>query len=174
MTASAQAIPRHWTRAADLGLTFRAVVDADLPFMARLYASTRSEELASTPWSEAEKAAFVEMQFQAQHSHYRQHYSDAEWLITMRAGEDIGRLLIQRLPGEHGLVDIVFLPAHCGKGYGGALLRDLLEEAAAAGKSVTIHVEKFNPAMRLYRRLGFGTVEDKGVYELMRWTAAPG
>jgi hypothetical protein len=36
---------------------------------------------------------------------------------------------------------------------------------------VTIHVEKNNPAMRLYRRLGFTAVEDKGVYDLMRWVA---
>jgi ribosomal protein S18 acetylase RimI-like enzyme len=48
---------------------------------------------------------------------------------------------------------------------------DLLAEAAAAGKCVTIHVEKNNPAMRLYRRLGFAAVEDKGVYDLMRWPA---
>jgi ribosomal protein S18 acetylase RimI-like enzyme len=48
-----------------------------------------------------------------------------------------------------------------------------MDEAAAAGKAVTIHVEKNNPAMRLYRRLGFRTEEDKGVYDLMRWTAAP-
>ena len=59
---------------------------------------------------------------------------------------------------------------------GGALMRDLLDEAAAAGKAMSIHVEKYNPAMRLYRRLGFVTEEDKGVYDLMRWRApeAPG
>lgn len=35
-----------------------------------------------------------------------------------------------------------------------------------------IYVEKFNPAMRLYHRLGFVTEEDKGVYDLMRWAHA--
>jgi hypothetical protein len=35
-----------------------------------------------------------------------------------------------------------------------------------------IHVEKFNPAMRLYRRLGFVTAEEQGVYERMRWMPA--
>jgi len=57
-------------------------------------------------------------------------------------------------------------------GFGGALMRDLLDEAAGAGKAVAIHVEKFNPALRLYRRLGFTTEEDKGVYDLMRWRSA--
>ncbi len=89
----------------------------------------------------------------------------------MRAGEDIGRLYIERWPSQHCIIDIAFLPEHRGKGLGEALLRDLLDEAAAAGKDVSIHVEKLNPAMRLYRRLGFVTEEDKGVYDLMRWRA---
>ncbi len=33
---------------------------------------------------------------------------------------------------------------------------------------MSIHVERYNPAMRLYRRLGFATVEDNGIYDLMR------
>src|SRR5437588_636694 len=48
------------------------------------------------------------------------------------------------------------------------LLRDLLDEAARSGKAVSIHVEKFNPAMRLYQRLGFMRIEDRGVYDLMQ------
>jgi ribosomal protein S18 acetylase RimI-like enzyme len=51
------------------------------------------------------------------------------------------------------------------------LLRELQEEARASGKSLTIHVERFNRALGLYQRLGFREVEDKGVYLLMRWSA---
>jgi hypothetical protein len=36
--------------------------------------------------------------------------------------------------------------------------------APAAGKPVTIHVEVFNPAMRLYERLGFRPIEERGSY----------
>jgi ribosomal protein S18 acetylase RimI-like enzyme len=160
-----------WTRAANAGLTFRRIADADLPFLARLYASTRTEELAVTPWSEEQKAAFLDMQFRAQHAHYQQYYPTADWLVTTRAGQDIGRLYIDRWPSEHCIIDIAFLPEYRGKGLGAALMGDLLDEAATAGKAVSIHVEKFNPAMRLYRRLGFTIEEDKGVYDLMRWTA---
>ncbi len=171
MNASA-AIPFGWARAADKGMHFRRITDADLPFLVVVYASTRTEELAVTPWTDAEKVAFLQMQFQAQHAHYQQYYPEADWLVTMRGGEDIGRLYIERWPSEHCIIDIAFLPDHRGKGLGEALLRDLLDEAAAAGKAVSIHVEKYNRAMRLYRRLGFTTEEDKGVYDLMRWTAA--
>jgi ribosomal protein S18 acetylase RimI-like enzyme len=161
-----------WTRAAEAGLAFRRIADRDLPFLSRLYASTRIEELAVTPWSAEQKAAFLSMQFQAQHAHYQQYYPTADWLVTMRGGVDIGRLYVDRWPSEHCVIDIAFLPEHRGSGFGGALMRDLLDEAAGAGKAVSIHVEKFNPAMRLYRRLGFVTEEDKGVYDLMRWRAA--
>jgi ribosomal protein S18 acetylase RimI-like enzyme len=162
-----------WIRAAEVGLTFRRITDADLPVLARIYASTRAEELAPVPWSDADKAAFLDMQFRAQHAHYRQYYPEADWLMTMRGNENVGRLYLERLPSQHRIIDIAFLPEYRGRGLGEALLRDLLDEAAAAGKPVSIHVEKLNPAMRLYRRLGFVTEEDKGIYDLMRWTAPP-
>jgi ribosomal protein S18 acetylase RimI-like enzyme len=171
MDVSAPA-PFGWARAAEAGLEFRRITETDLPFLAQLYASTRADELAVTGWTEAVKAAFLEQQFRAQHAHYQQYYTDADWLLTMRAGEDIGRLYIERWPSQHCIIDIAFLPEHRGKGLGSTLLHDLLDEAAAAGKAVSIHVEKFNPAMRLYKRLGFVTEEDKGVYDLMRWRAA--
>ena len=160
-----------WLRAAEAGLTFRDIADADLAFLARLYASTRARELAAFPWSEAEKAAFLDMQFRAQHAHYRKQYPGADRLVTMLAGEAIGRLYLERRPGQHDIIDIAFLPEHRGKGLGTALMRDLLDEAAEAGKAVSLHVETSNPAMRLYKRLGFSTEEDNGVYVSMRWRA---
>ena len=166
------AVAFGWARAAGAGLQFRRITEADLPFLAKLYTSTRADELAVTGWTDEVKAQFLEQQFRAQHAHYQQYYPQADWLLTMRAGEAIGRLYIERWPSQHCLIDIAFLPEHRGKGLGSALLRDLMDEAAAEGKDVSIHVEKFNPAMRLYKSLGFVTEEDKGVYNLMRWRAA--
>jgi ribosomal protein S18 acetylase RimI-like enzyme len=164
--------PFGWVRAAGLGLTFRRIAEADLPFLARVYASTRAEELAVTSMTGAQQAAFLAAQFHLQHAHYQKYYPQADWLVTMRGGEDAGRLYLERWPSQHRIIDIAFLPEHRGQGSGEALLRDLMDEAAAAGKDVSIHVEKHNPAMRLYRRLGFVTEEDKGVYDLMRWESA--
>ncbi|WP_246675439.1 GNAT family N-acetyltransferase [Mesorhizobium sp. B2-3-4] len=167
-----------WRRAGAAGLVFRAAGDADIAFLSRLYASTRLEELAVTDWSEAQKAAFLGMQFQAQHAHYHKHYPQADWLVVSHAGQDIGRLYIERWPSQHRIIDIALLPAHRRKGHGTALLRDLIDEAWLAGKYVSIHVEKNNPARGLYLELGFAVVEDKGVYDLMAcapdggWAAA--
>jgi GNAT superfamily N-acetyltransferase len=156
--------------AAAAGLRFRAAADDDLPFLRDLYGSTRAAELAPVPWSEAEKSAFIAMQFSAQHAHYTRHYPAAQRLIILHGGEPIGRLYVDRWEHEHRIVDIALLPEHCRKGFGSAVLGELLAEAAAVNKCVTIHVEKHNPAMRLYGRLGFVSVEDKGVYDLMRWS----
>ncbi|RVV97141.1 N-acetyltransferase [Mesobaculum littorinae] len=147
------------------------MTDADLPFLTALYRSTREAELARTPWDAAEKLAFIEMQFRAQHLHYRAHYPQALWLIVMKDGDAIGRLYLDRQAREHRIIDIALLPQHRGAGIGGAILRDLMDEAAAAARPVTIHVETMNPAMTLYRRLGFVTVADKGVYHLLQWPA---
>ena len=60
-------------------------------------------------------------------------------------------------------------------GLGSALLGELLAEADRAGKPVRLHVEPFNPALRLYQRLGFTHVGDAGVYWFMeRWPEAKG
>jgi ribosomal protein S18 acetylase RimI-like enzyme len=158
-----------WERAAAAGMTFRPMGDADLPFLSRVYASTRIEELAPVPWPEAEKAAFLDSQFRAQHAHYQQHYKTVERLVILRGGEAIGRLYIDRWAREHRVVDIALLPQHRGQGLGTALMQDLLDEAAKAGKALSIHVEKFNPAQRLYERLGLVRVGETGAYDLMRW-----
>jgi ribosomal protein S18 acetylase RimI-like enzyme len=66
-------------------------------------------------------------------------------------------------------MDIALLPPHRNRGIATALLRDLQTEAAAAAKSLSIHVEQFNPALRLYTRLGFRPIAEHGVYLLMEW-----
>lgn len=142
--------------------------DGDLPFVAELYASTRREEVAQTGWPEEMREAFLRQQHEAQHSHYSIHYGDAEWLIVERGGEAIGRLYVREEPERLHIIDISLVPESRGQGIGGAMLRDLLDQARELGKQVSIHVEKFNPARRLYERLGFELVEDKGIYDLMR------
>ena len=57
----------------------------------------------------------------------------------------------------------------CNRGIGTTLLPGLHAEAAAAGKPLRIHVERFNPALGLYERLGFRQIDDRGVYLFMEW-----
>jgi ribosomal protein S18 acetylase RimI-like enzyme len=154
---------------ADPIVAFRAIRLEDAPFLFRVYASTREEELRPVAWTPAEKAAFLRQQFEAQHAFYQEQYADARFEVILRDGEPIGRLYVARWPDEIRIVDIALLPDHRGAGIGSRILRDLLAEAAAAGKPVRMHVERLNPAWRLYERLGFVPVEDKGVYVMLEW-----
>jgi ribosomal protein S18 acetylase RimI-like enzyme len=129
-----------------------------------VYASTRAEELAVVPWDDAQKDAFLRMQFDAQDAWYREAYAQASFEVILVEGAAAGRLYLHRGPSEIRIVDIALLPEHRGSGIGTSLLEALFEEADAAGKSVTIHVERMNPALRLYERLGFSVAEDKGVF----------
>jgi ribosomal protein S18 acetylase RimI-like enzyme len=154
-------------------ISLRPITPEDVPFLAGVYASTRWDELAPTGWSDEEKAVFCRRQFDAQSAHYRENYPDASLQVIEREGVAIGRLYVAHWEREIRIMDIALLPEHRGAGIGTKLLRDLQEEARSAGKSLTIHVERFNPALRLYERLGFQQIEDKGVYLLMEWIADP-
>lgn len=154
-------------------ITLRPVRPEDRELLLRLYASTREEELALTDWDEEKKRAFVAGQFAAQDSWYRERYPGASLDVILAGGEPAGRLYVHRREREIRLMDIALLPEHRGRGIGGSLLHDLLAEGAAAGKRVTIHVEVYNPAMRLYERLGFRQAGEIGIYRLMEWSPPP-
>jgi len=144
--------------------TLRPALPEDRELLFSVYASTRVEELAVVSWTATEKNAFLRHQFEAQDAHYRQHYAGAAFLVIEAAGVPAGRLYVARWPREIRIMDVALLPAHRRRGLGTAILADLLDEATAAGKLVSIHVERNNPALRLYERLGFHTAADRGVY----------
>ena len=161
-------MPPPLVAAAALAVSYRPMSEEDLPFVAELYASTRREEVAMTGWPRDTQEAFLQQQHQAQHHHYSRYYPDAERLIIERDGEAIGRLYLRGQPDYLHVLDISLVAGSRGHGIGGAILRDILDEARERGQAVSIFVEKTNPARRLYSRLGFWVAEDHGVYDLMR------
>jgi GNAT superfamily N-acetyltransferase len=149
-------------------VTLRPISEADLPFLFRLYASTRVEELAQVPWSDEQKAAFLRQQFEAQHSWWQQHYTGARFDLVLVDGVPAGRLYVDVWAREIRVVDIALVPEFRNGGIGTLLLKRVFAEGDAAGKPVSIHVEVFNPARRLYERLGFVEKGKHGdVYVLM-------
>ncbi len=155
------------------GVELRRATDADGEFLFQVYAGTRAEEMALVDWTEAEKQAFVRQQFEAQSRHYREYFTRAEFLVIERDGRPVGRLYLDRRPDEIRIVDISLLPHERNTGAGSALLRDILAEGKERGVPVSIHVEQFNRAMNLYRRLGFVKISDYGIYDLMEWRPEP-
>ena len=150
-------------------ITSRPIAEADQAFLRELYASTRAAEMAIVPWSAAEKHAFLGLQFDAQHAFYMEQFPDARFDLVLESGSPLAvstSTARRRAPADrHHLVAGMSGP----RPRLSRLSAGVLDDAAAAGKQVRIHVEKNNPALHLYERLGFATVEDQGVYDLMEW-----
>lgn len=89
--------------------------------------------------------------------------------IVQLAGDPVGMLKVVRGADCWRLVQLQLLPEHQGDGVGTVILRDLLEQAHAAGVPVCLSVLKVNPARRLYERLGFTVVSEGERSFRMRW-----
>ncbi len=150
--------------------TLRPATPADEPFEFVVYASTRAEELAVTGWDESQKHAFLSMQFRAQSVHYATHFPDATRDVIVVDGKLAGRLIVERAADHILIVDVALVPEFRGQGVGGSYVRLVQKEAASAALPVVIHVEKNNPALRLYNRLGFRAVSDLGIYLELKWS----
>lgn len=155
------------------GLAFRPIAADDLPLLFAVYAHTRLVELSVVPWSDEQKLAFLQQQFHAQHTYYQQVFPEASFQVILLEDQPIGRLYVNRTPDELRIVDIALLPPFRGRGIGGQILRSLMSEATDARQVIRIHVERENPAQRLYQRLGFQMIEDLGIYYLLEWTPPP-
>lgn len=151
------------------GLSVRRERPDDREFLERLYASTREHEMRLLDWPEEAKNAFIRQQFEAQHDHYRQHYSDAHFWIVEVGETPVGRIYVQGRDDEIRLMDIALVPGRKGNGIGTALVRRVLDIAAHRQVAVRLHVEPDNRAVNLYHRLGFVKLEDRGVYQFMEW-----
>jgi len=163
-----------YPRLSALKIALRPRSDDDLPFLRHLYISIRLAEFAAAPWPDPVKQAFLHDQFRLQDHHYTTHYAGITFAIIERGGQPVGRLYLSRGEADLRVVDISLLTGHRGLGIGTALLRSVIDEAAAEEKSVSLHVDKTNPAQRLYRRLGFVPVEhpaeqSNGLYDKMIW-----
>ncbi|MGH9931912.1 MAG: GNAT family N-acetyltransferase [Pyrinomonadaceae bacterium] len=152
-----------------MSLALRPVSLADQPFLFQVYASTRAEEMAVVPWSEDQKQAFLQMQFNAQSQSYQQQFPGAEYSVILYDGVPAGRLTVERTDESILLIDIALLPAHRNMGIGSSLIDDLKTEAQESGRPLRLDVENFNPAYRLYERLGFKKIDEASFYYRMEW-----
>lgn len=152
------------------GWCLRDEVESDRDFVDELYTAIRWDELAAIPWPDAAKRAFLRDQSRLQADHYRRNYPGAALCVVECDGAAVGRFYLYASAGEYRLMDIALVPAWRGRGHGGRMLAALMAAARAERRQITLHVEPNNPAQRLYARLGFELIEDRGVYHFLGWT----
>ncbi|MFJ4375473.1 GNAT family N-acetyltransferase [Pseudomonas japonica] len=149
-------------------VTLRALHPDDMAFIERLYAGTRAEEMSHSGWPAEQIAAFLHQQFNAQHTYYQAHFADGEFFIIEHQGQAIGRLYLFWGQTTLNLIDIALRPEWQNQGIGSALLQPLIGRADEQGLAIELSVETYNPAQRLYARLGFQVIKESGVYLRMR------
>ncbi|BAE50261.1 GNAT family N-acetyltransferase [Paramagnetospirillum magneticum] len=154
---------------------YRLVAEAaeHLPFLRGLFAALRQTELAFLPFSDEQKERFVHQQFDMQRRQYLGQYpTTAFWVV---GGPDgwVGRFYLAADDrGDVRILDISLAPQYRGQGIGGTLISELQSVLAPLGHGVSLHVEKTNPAQRLYQRLGFRITGDTGLSWRMDWRQA--
>ena len=151
--------------------TLRPVQDEDEMLLLEIYSSTRADEMALVPWDEAQKQAFLQMQFSAQQKHYRAYFPHATHEMILAEGQPVGRLYIDRRETEIRILDVTLLPQARGHGIGTQILPDIMKEADHRNQSCSIYVESFNRSLGLFQRLGFVKIEESGALWLMEWRA---
>lgn len=150
-------------------VALRPAMEADEAFLLEVYSSTRSDEMTQTGWDNAQQQAFLKLQFVAQQQHYRTYYPQGEHSLILLNEKPIGRLYVARSLEEIRILDIALLAEQRNKGIGTRVIKDLIAESQKTGKPVRIYVENFSRALRLFERMGFLQVEEKGFYYLMQW-----
>ena len=151
-------------------IKLRPVAPEDEAFLVSVYGSTREQELAMVPWTEEQRHAFVKFQYAAQLNFYRSEYPNSEHYIILADGEPVGRLFIDRREAQIRILDITILTRHRGRGIGAPVIRRVMDEAAAAGKSVGVNLDLYSTSQRAFERLGFQPTEKTDSHTLYVWT----
>lgn len=146
-------------------LTTRPLLSTEETFSYQVYASTRADEMALIPWPEAQKEAFVRMQFRLRQQQYRAEYPEALTEVILYGDVPAGTMITSKTADAILLIDIALLAHFRGAGIGATVLQALQGE----GKKIILHVLKQNPARHLYSRLGFVVASEDSMYLRMEW-----
>jgi ribosomal protein S18 acetylase RimI-like enzyme len=146
------------------------VTDVDVAFVADLVAADAREHLGAVP--DALRDDLVALQVRAQQAHVAVHWPEAQdWVLLDGTEHPVGRMLVASEGADVHLLDLRVAAAHRGRGIARRALLDLLRACERSRSAVHLHVQRDNPARRLYERLGFVAVEgpDEALDLAMRW-----
>ncbi len=148
-------------------IRLRQIKEKDDAFIEAVYGSTRTNELNLTNWPEQQKKAFIIMQSMAQLAEYKAKYPGAVYQLIIYNKQPAGRFYTWEDDNEIRVIDITLLPLFRSKGIGTFLLKELIKKSNSVQKKLSLHVEPTNPALQLYRRLGFVYIKNNGRHYYM-------
>jgi len=153
-------------------LSLRPALPADEPFLYRLAYENFYEKLMAYNWDPKVRDVLLKLQVEGQRSGYAAQFPHADHGIIVYDDRPVGRMILDRGPEVHHLVDIVVDAQHRSKGIGTFILRAVCTEAELMRKPLRLQVEVRSRARDLYGRLGVRLIEDLTVTWVME--RAPG
>jgi GNAT superfamily N-acetyltransferase len=147
----------------------RAAIEADRDFLFALFWGERQHQFAYVTGSEEQIRQLLRMQFEAQRQHYRSRFPCAVHSIVLLNGAAAGQLYLDRQVDQFVVVDFALAPEFRRLGIGSKIIASVQADAAAAGKRITGHVDRANPAAQFWRNLGFHLTREDSLYFKMEW-----
>ncbi len=129
----------------------RAAREEDRAFLDGLFFERKQVEFAALGWPPPVLAAFL----QSQAAVRAQALAGLESWVIVHGEVPVGQVLVGITPGALHVAEMVVSQSRRGQGLGTAALQEVLARADAEQRAVRLNVEHGNPAVRLYRRLGF-------------------
>ena len=145
-------------------LTKRPATLNDYNFLYALHRAAMKESVARTwGWDEA-----------WQQNYFREKFDPAKREVLQWQGQDVGTLAVREEEDELYVALISILPDFQGRGWGTAVLQNLIRHAQQTGKLFTLHVLKTNSeAQKLYKRLGLQVVAEEEYKYKMQLASQP-
>lgn len=144
--------------------SLRPAADGDYDFAVGLYLeSTKPLLVALGRWDEARVVR-----------RFRRAFKLEQTQVIHVNGSDIGWMHVSRAADGFHLHQLHLLERFRNRGIGTRLIEALLDNARREGRKVVLNVLRGNPAVSLYRRLGFRIVGEDAEKHIMQWRASSG
>lgn len=154
------------------GIRLRMTRGSDSALERSLHDSSRSD-LQLIDGDREFVQSIIDFQYQAKNAGHGESYPNAQYYMIEKAGDVIGRLVIDFGHNEVRIVDITLLPAWHGQGIGKTVLQAMLKISGSLRLPVVLTVLLNNrPALALYQQLGFQLDPDNRPGDtrlLLRW-----
>lgn len=144
------------------GLTLRQRKTSDEAFLRLAYESSRLEELSPIQWENpGQRVAFLEHQFSAQDTHFKNFNPDMDYDIIELHGKPIGRLALDWKDDHVHIVDLIIITEYQKQQIGSQVMEAIIKEVDKRGISASVMYEKWKPHNeKFYERYGFKSTKD--------------
>lgn len=152
-----------------MNILLKKYSDTDYDFIKDLFFNCKCEEMKVDAPNNLFLNNIINAQFKAQNKFYANLGDSADHYIIMADQTKVGRLIKTDDQVNLHIADITISPGHRKRGIAGNVLKSLIRSANENGKTISLRVNKANPLVGYYSRLGFDVIADEGIRYLMAY-----